>query len=121
LSPYSVVGSVNHTKYNQTSIVRSIEQILGIPPMNVIDATALPMFDCFMNKKSNYKFSLIKNNIPLNEMNKPFTALKGKGLDFAKLSTNKVFKDIDSGEDDLMNQILWYDAKGSIAYPIKNN
>ena len=121
ISPYSVLGAVNHANYNQTSIVRSIEQILGIPPMNGIDATAMPMFDCFGNKKTNYQYNSIKNKIPLNEMNKPFSALKGKALDFAKLSANKVFKDIDGGEDALMNQILWFDAKGEAVYPLKNN
>ncbi|MFI5132586.1 MAG: alkaline phosphatase family protein, partial [Chitinophagales bacterium] len=45
ISPYSHLGKTIHTNYNQTCMVRTIEQILGIPPMNVIDATALPMFD----------------------------------------------------------------------------
>ena len=81
----------------------------------------MPMFDCFGNKKTNYQYNSIKNKIPLNEMNKPFSALKGKALDFAKLSANKVFKDIDGGEDALMNQILWFDAKGEAVYPLKNN
>ena len=52
-------------------------------------------------------------------MNKPFAVLKGKSLEYAQLSATKVFKDIDSGDDDLMNQILWFDAKGTIPYPPK--
>ena len=47
ISPYSRLQKTVHTNYNQTCIVRTIEQILGIPPMNSIDATALPMFNCF--------------------------------------------------------------------------
>ncbi|MGZ3874830.1 MAG: bifunctional YncE family protein/alkaline phosphatase family protein, partial [Mucilaginibacter sp.] len=42
ISPYSVLKRNVATNYNQTCIVRSIEQILGIPPMNIMDATALP-------------------------------------------------------------------------------
>src|SRR5207253_411451 len=34
MSPYSQTGRTVHTNYNQTSMVRTIEQILGIPPMN---------------------------------------------------------------------------------------
>jgi YVTN family beta-propeller protein len=47
ISPYSRLKSVNSTYYNQPSIVRTIEQILGLPPMNIQDAIANPMSDCF--------------------------------------------------------------------------
>ena len=40
-------GQVVHTQYNHTSLLRTIELILGLPPMNQMDATATPMFDCF--------------------------------------------------------------------------
>ncbi len=119
ISPYSVMNKTIHTNYNQTSMVRTMEQILGLPPMNVIDATALPMFDCFTNKKTNYVYNYIKNNIPLNEMNKPLAQLKGKAAYFAKLSVNSAFKELDGGQDDLMNRILWFDAKGLKPYPAK--
>lgn len=117
ISPYSGLQKTIHTKYNQTCIVRTIEQILGIPAMNIIDATALPMFDCFTNKKTDGAFWALESNIPLNERNKPFAALKGKALYYAKLSKNSSFKDLDSGDDDNMNRILWFDAKGNAPYP----
>jgi DNA-binding beta-propeller fold protein YncE len=117
ISPYSNLTKTVHTNYNQTSIVRSIEQILGIPPMNILDATALPMFDCFSSAKRQYRYQAIPNNIPLNEMNKPLAQLKGKARYYAWLSVNKAFKEVDSGDDLMMNQILWYDAKGNEKYP----
>ena len=46
-SPYTKRGAVVSTQYNTTSLLRTIEQILGLPPMNQFDATATPMFDCF--------------------------------------------------------------------------
>ena len=98
-------------------MVRTIEQILGIPPMTIIDATALPMFDCFTDNKSNYKYTAVKNNIPLNEMNKPVSQLKGKALYYAKLSSSQSFREIDNGDDDNMNRIIWFDAKGEEKYP----
>ncbi len=118
ISPYSSLNRTIHTNYNQTSLVRTIEQILGLPPMNIIDATALPMFDCFTNKKSNYSYSTILNKIPLNEMNKPLSLLKGKAKYYANLSVNTAFKEVDGGDDDNMNRILWFDAKGEVKYPI---
>ena len=118
ISKYSTLQKTIHTNYNQTSMVRTIEQILGIPPMNIIDASALPMFDCFTDKKTEYTFHFIPNRVPLNEMNKQLGQLKGKALYFAKLSANSVFKEIDGGEDDKMNQVLWFDAKGEEKYPV---
>ncbi len=117
ISSYSNLGKTIHTNYNQTSMVRTIEQILGIPPMNVIDATALPMFDCFENKKKDYHYQQIPNKIPLNDMNRPLSQLQGKSRYYARLSAEKAFKDVDGGDDKLMNMILWFDAKGDQQYP----
>ena len=118
ISPYSPLKKNIHTNYNQTCIVRTIEQILGIPPMNIIDATAMPMFDCFAGTKTTYTYHYLPNNIPLDERNKSFSELTGKALYFARLSKNASFKDLDSGDDDNMNRILWFDAKGDIPYPV---
>lgn len=117
VSRYSALGKAVHTNYNQTSMVRTIEQILGLPPMNSIDATALPMFDCFSDKPVSISYTSIPNIIPLNRMNKPLADLKGKAAYFARLSASQVFKEVDGGEDDLMNRILWFDAKGNAVYP----
>lgn len=118
ISPYSVFGRAIHTNYNQTGMVRTIEQILGIPPMNVIDATALPMFDCFTGERSGVAFSHVPNVVPLDRMNRPVAELKGKAASFARASANQAFKDVDGGDDELMNRILWFAAKGEEAYPV---
>jgi hypothetical protein len=118
ISPYSVFGRAIHTNYNQTGMVRTIEQILGIPPMNVIDATALPMFDCFSGERSGMAFSHVANVVPLDRMNRPVAELKGKAASFARASANQAFKDVDGGDDELMNRILWFAAKGEEAYPV---
>jgi hypothetical protein len=110
-----------HTNYNQTSMVRTIEQILGIPPMNMIDATALPMFDCFDKAPVDYTYTHLPNIVPLNEMNKKLSMLKGKELYYANVSLRPEFKHIDGGNDDLMNRMLWYAAKGKKTYPGKDN
>jgi hypothetical protein len=70
--------------------------------MNIIDATALPMFDCFGDTRSDYVYKTIPNKVPLNEMNKQFGSLKGKALIYAKLSAEAVFNEVDGGEDDTL-------------------
>ena len=117
ISPYSRTGEVLRTNYNQPSMVRTIEQILGIPPMNIMDATAKPMFDCFGQKADLTPYKTIKNLIPLDEMNPPLTALKGAALRLAEKSMEPQFDGIDSGDDDLFNRILWYAMKEKGKYP----
>ncbi|MGF7037458.1 bifunctional YncE family protein/alkaline phosphatase family protein [Mucilaginibacter lappiensis] len=119
ISPYSRLQSKVSKNYNQTCIVRSIEQILGLPPMNIIDATALPMFDCFTSKPSDYTYQSLKNRIPLNKVSPPLSSLKGASLHYAKLSSRPEYDHIDGGNDDVMNRILWFAAKGKKAYPAK--
>ena len=117
ISPYSRLQTKVSKNYNQTCMVRSIEQILGIPPMNIIDATALPMFDCFSNKATTYSYTTIKNQIPLNSINPKLSALKGKALNYAKISSLPEYDHIDSGDDETLNRILWYSAKSNSPYP----
>jgi YVTN family beta-propeller protein len=117
LSPYSNLQKTVHTNFNQTCIVRTIEQILGIPPMNVMDATALPMYDCFTGSFNKTPFTFLKNNIPLNEMNKSTASLKGKARQYAIESSSSQYDHIDGGNDDLLNHILWFAAMGNKPYP----
>ncbi|MET4082617.1 YVTN family beta-propeller protein [Pedobacter sp. UYP30] len=117
ISPYSQSGKTVSVNYNQTSMIRSIEQILGVPPMNLLDATALPMFSCFDNKAIEQKYVVKKNIIPLNEMNRELSALKGEALYYAKQSQKKEYDHIDGGNDAMMNHILWFDGKKEMAYP----
>jgi YVTN family beta-propeller protein len=118
ISQYST-GDVVTTQYNQTSMVRTIEQILGLPPMHSLDATASPMFDCFRNAPVKRSFQALPNNIPLDKMNKPLNALRGKERKYALDSMNELFEEVDGGEDDAMNRIVWYYTKGNKKYPKK--
>ena len=68
-SAYTKRGVVVHTQYNQTSLLRTIELMLGLPPMNQMDATATPMFDCFTGIPDYTPFDAVTNNVPLDEMN----------------------------------------------------
>jgi hypothetical protein len=116
ISPYSNSKLVT-TNFNQTSMLRTIEQILGIPPMNIIDASARLMTDCFQLSKNNKTYTSIPNNIPLDQMNGELHTLSGKAKKMAVLSKEEAFKEVDGGNDDTMNRILWFYAKGKASYP----
>jgi len=117
ISPYSKIQKTIHVPYNQPSMVRTIEQILGLPPMNIQDAIASPMFSCFTDHIDTTPYNALNNLIPLDEMNPPLHALNGKALYYSKKSLSPQFDGIDSGDDDLLNRILWFAAKGNKPYP----
>src|SRR4030095_17220921 len=78
ISPYTHRGEVIHTNYNQVSMIRTMELILGLPHMNQLDLVAEPMSDCFHDKKDLTPYTAIHNKIPLDEMNPPLKALRGE-------------------------------------------
>ncbi len=119
ISPYSKGGKVVSTDYNQTSMIRTIEQILGLPPMNIMDASAKPMRDFFTTKADYSPYRVLKNRIPLNEMNPKLQTLKGKQKRFALASLKIAQMGIDAGNDDLLNRIIWSSVKKSKPYPAR--
>jgi len=119
ISPYSRLKTVNHTFYTQPSLARTIEQILGLPPMNIQDAITNTMTDCFTDKPDNTPYTALRCNIPIDELTPALTSLTGKALHFARKSMLPEYDGIDTGDDDLLNRILWFAAKGNTAYPSK--
>jgi DNA-binding beta-propeller fold protein YncE len=119
ISPYTKRGAVVRTQYNTTSILRTIEQILGLPPMNQFDATATPMFDCFNDKPDFTPFTAVPNNVALDEMNPNPRAINDPLLrKNAYASARLNFRKIDACPEDTLNRILWHAMKGSQApYP----
>src|SRR5208282_5871186 len=69
ISPYTKRHQVVSTQYNNTSLLRTIELMLGLPPMNQMDATATPMFDCFTNTPDFTGYHAVTNQVPLDQMN----------------------------------------------------
>ena len=58
VSPYVKRGAVVSTQYNTTSILRTIEQILDLQPMNQFDGSAVPMHDCFTDQPDYTPYTL---------------------------------------------------------------
>ena len=119
ISPYSKLGKTVSTTYNQTSMIRTIEQILGLPPMNIEDATADLMTDVFNDEPDLSVYKHEKNRIPLDEMNPVMGALTGIDRYYAEQSARLVEKGIDAGEDELMNHIVWHSFRKGENYPEK--
>jgi YVTN family beta-propeller protein len=114
VSPYTKRGAVVHTQYNHTSLLRTVELILGLPPMNQMDATATPMFDCFTNMPDFTAFTALTNNVPLDQMNPEPKKVADRQLrKDAYVSARLPLEKADQCPADLLAHILWRTMKGS--------
>ena len=118
VSPYVRRGVVDSTHYNQTSVLRTIEELLGMPPMNKFDAAALPMRSLFVKEPDLRPFLALPNRIRLDTLNPPLTALNGRERAAAQDSLAMNFKLPDAAPEEVLNRILWHTARGwDLPYP----
>jgi hypothetical protein len=119
ISPYTKRGEVISTYYSQISMVRTIEDILGIPPMNQFDLGAEPMADCFTTTADYTPYTALPSNIPLDELNPPLESLSGQPLHWARMSLEQDLEDVDRIDEDTFNRIIWHAVKGyDVPYPV---
>ena len=113
ISPYTKRGLVISTQYNQTSLLRTMELILGLPPMNQMDATATPMFDCFADTPDFTPFKAVPNLVSLDQMNPEPRKISDPLLrQHAYASARLPLGQVDQCPEDLLNRILWHAMKG---------
>ncbi len=65
ISPYAQHGVVDNHYYSQITMMRTIEQILGIQPMNQKDSAATPMFGAFTSRPDDTPFTAVPNRTSL--------------------------------------------------------
>jgi YVTN family beta-propeller protein len=135
ISPYTVQhGPTDHTYYTQVNMTRTIEQILGLPPMNQFDLVASPMRTAFVRGEapaSNFKpYDHVPNEVPLDQgVVEPAKAkasrkvastpsshkvevLKAAWLQTkSQLFAGKLTKP-DAEDPDTVNHLNWYQATG---------
>ena len=121
VSPYAVqYGPTDHTTYTQVNMTRTIEQILGLPPMNQFDLLATPMFTDFTNTPNDSPWSHLPNQVPLdmgvaasqaqNAVIKPTAPLAVQWAAMrVKMFVGKTAK-ADSVNPDTLNHYDWYAA-----------
>ncbi|MDF3299287.1 bifunctional YncE family protein/alkaline phosphatase family protein [Streptomyces tropicalis] len=65
ISPWARHGGVDHHYYSQITMIRTIEQILGIHPMNQKDSAATPMSGAFTRHADDTPFTAVPNRTSL--------------------------------------------------------
>ena len=112
ISPYTKRKAVDSSNYNQTGMVKTMELILGLPPMNQLDLSATPMRNCFQSGPDLAPFACLPNLVPLDEMNPGLGKLQGKALFWAKKSLELNLEQEDQADEDTFNRILWHATRG---------
>jgi hypothetical protein len=122
ISPYVKRKSVDSTFYNNNSMLRTMELMLGLPPMTPFDLIANPMAAMFQESPDLTPYTALPNQWPLDERNKPVAELRGKAREYAKLSLKPEFRMMDEGDEGLKNRIEWFSVKGPrVPYPGKRD
>lgn len=105
ISPYTKMGSVNHNMYSTSGILRTMELILGLPPMSQYDAAAVPLFDCFTAKPDLAAFKARPPGVSLTVKNTAnnTSSIRSGTWDFSRE---------DRAPDLDLNEVVWKSVKG---------
>jgi len=104
-------GYVDHTMYSTASILRTIELILGLPPMSQYDAAARPMWRCFAPVADHPAYNARQISVDLNEKNNVDNRL-------SQLSETFDFSKEDRCPDLEFNKVIWAAVKGeNVLFP----
>jgi YVTN family beta-propeller protein len=109
ISPYTKRHYVDSTQYATVSMIRTMELILGLPPLSQYDAAARPMFASFTDKADLTPYVCARPRIDLNVTNKAtaYGAARSAKMDFS------AYDRVDEFE---LNEILWRSIKGADAH-----
>ncbi len=107
-SPYTRRHTVDSTFYTTCSLLRTMELILGLPPMSQYDAAATPLYAAFTNRPDVTPYKCLPARIDLNAMNTPrsFGAAVSLKLDLDEPDHLTV------QDEDSLNRVLWHSIKG---------
>ncbi len=106
ISPYTKHRFVDHTLYTTTSMLRTIELILGLPPMSQFDASAMPMFNSFALGADTAEYAAEPPQYDITRKNKEgdYGQVIMEQMDLTKE---------DAAPDRLFNEIIWRSIKGT--------
>jgi hypothetical protein len=86
--------------YNTTTMLRTMEFLLGLRPMTHVDAAARPMTSAFQSQPNPAPYTAEKPRISLEDRNPAATAAAAR-------AAHMNFEEADENDDDELNDILW--------------
>jgi YVTN family beta-propeller protein len=120
IGPHIRRGAVDSNFYTHTSMVRTIQDIFEIPPRTRFASSARAMTSIFTAETDATPYRCLPARQTLDEMNPPLLSLDGKKLWAARQSLAMNWSHPDDVRSDVLNRILWWDAKGyQTPYPAR--
>ncbi len=120
ISPFTKRGFVDSTFHTTTGMVRSIELMLGLEPMNRFDAMAAPLAACFTDTPDLTPYEKTNNNVPLDERNPTGKAISAADRYWRDKTLALDWSHIDAPDPYWLNRINWYSIfKGARPYPAR--
>jgi YVTN family beta-propeller protein len=104
ISPYMRHGTTDSTMYSTSSMLRTIELILGLKPMTQFDAAATPMFASFQGTPYSRPYTALPESVNMNEENTRTAWGADLKMDFSKE---------DAADDFLLNEAVWKSVRGA--------
>ena len=117
VSPYTKRGSIDSTFYSQVSMVKTIELILGVPPMSLFDLIANDMRQSFQQTVDLTPYQAVEPKQSIYEVNPELNTLSGQKKADAVASSKMDWREPDDVPTEQLNQILWRNSVGT-QYPI---
>jgi hypothetical protein len=112
ISPFARRGAVVHDRYDQLSMIRSIELILGMHPLGLFDSLATPMYDVFGSAPDNSEpYDAVSENVDLLARNADTAANRALS---AGLDLNH---GVDRVPQRTLDGVLWKSVHGPDATP----
>jgi YVTN family beta-propeller protein len=115
ISPYTKRAQTVSAFYNQAGVLHTMEQIMGLPPMNQQDAMAPFMFECFSSIPDFTPYTALPNKINL--VSGGTALLSSKARYYARKVKKMDFSKPDRIDDDAFNRYIWHSIKGDERYP----
>jgi hypothetical protein len=106
ISPYTQRKGVDSTMYSTSSMLRTMELILGLQPMSQFDAAATPMYNAFQAEPNLEPYQTLPAQVDIHEKNR-------KTAWGSRLSEQMDFTKEDAADDLLLNEVVWRSVKGA--------
>ena len=105
-------NAVDSNYYTHTDMIRTIQDIFEIPSRTRFLKSARAMTSVFQTTASSTVYRALTPKVPLAQMNPGLSGLSGRRLWAARQSLAMNFKNIDDAPKDVLNRVLWWDARG---------
>ena len=111
ISAYNRPGALVHEFHNTVSLIRTMELLLGLAPMNLLDATAAPV-DIFRRRPDLRPYDAVLPEVALDNLVTP-EARDAAALYWMRRTAEQDMGHADMADPRTLNEAIWFSARGA--------